>query len=109
MDWVVRLVRAKDSEMLRDQVFVAYKLAYSAGKDAAPGIEDDRAIRDIERELPVLFDQNDRLSFLFQAFDSASHLRHNQRRESLGRSASHQHTWLATHRQVHCERSPHPT
>src|SRR5258708_16013249 len=64
------LVRAKDAEILRNQIFVEF--TGLAGENTASGVENDRLIRDIERELAILFDQDDGLSFLLQPLDGAA-------------------------------------
>src|ERR1700682_4878053 len=61
----------KDAEILRDQLFIVQDVAGRPSEYAASGVEDDSPIRNIERQLEVLFDQNDGLSFLLQSPDSA--------------------------------------
>src|ERR1700733_4339438 len=82
--WMV-LVCMKDAEILRDQFLILQDGAGVAGEHAAAGVEDDRLIRYVERQLEILFDQNDGLSFLFQAPDDAADLGDDQRRQALRR------------------------
>src|ERR1700758_1068609 len=70
--WIVSLVRAKHAEILCDQRFVVQDIVGFAGEDTASGVEDDRLVRDVERQLAVLFDQNDGLSFFLQPLDGAA-------------------------------------
>ena len=77
-------MRVKHAEILRDQFFIVGNLGGIACKHAAPGIEDDCLIGHLERQLQVLFDQDDGLSFLLQPFYGAADLGHDQRRKTLG-------------------------
>src|SRR6185437_7805080 len=58
--WIFHLMSMIDAEILRDQGFVLLKLAGSARKNAAPGIEDDRGIGDLQRKLEILLDHRPR-------------------------------------------------
>src|SRR5262249_1833286 len=77
------LIRVIDTEILRDQFFIFQQLACAAGNHAAPGVEDDRLIGNVERQLEILLDQNDRLSFRLQKPDGAADFSHDQRCKSL--------------------------
>src|SRR5256886_17628351 len=56
-----RYIISKDSQMLSDQSFVAARLAGAAGEGDAAGIQDHDFVGELERELEVLLDQQDRL------------------------------------------------
>src|ERR1700676_4385399 len=82
--WMV-LVCMKDAEILRDQFLILQDVAGVAGEHAAAGVEDDRLIRYVERQLEILFDQNDGLSLLLQTSDGTADLGDDQRRQALRR------------------------
>src|SRR5712691_10964383 len=86
MSAVPFLVRwSKYSEVLRDQSLVVSHLAGASAECDAAGVEDHDLVGEVEGELDVLLDQQNRLAFLLQAQESATHLRDDQRREPLGR------------------------
>ena len=84
------LVSMKDAKILRDQFFIVQEIAGLAREHAASGVEDDRLIRNIERQLAVLFDQDDGLSFLLQTPDGAADLGDDQRRQAFRRFVEQQ-------------------
>src|ERR1700679_1282947 len=76
--WMIGSVRPKHAEILCDQFFIVQDLAGLAGKNTASGVENDRLIRHIKRQLAILFDQDDGLSFLLQPPDGAADFRDNK-------------------------------
>src|SRR5579863_1421159 len=88
----------KDAKILRDQGFVVEDFAGVAGEDAAASVENDRLIGNLKRELPVLLDQNDGLSFFLQPLDGAADLRDDQWGEAFRRFVEQQHTRVAHQR-----------
>src|SRR5262249_53551974 len=83
---------------LRDQLIVALELASIAGEDTASGIEDDRFISDVERELEILFDQKSGLLLLLQALNGTADFGHNQRREALRRFVEQEYARISHQR-----------
>ena len=78
----------KDAKILRDQLFIVRDVTGRSGEYAASGIQDHDLIGNIERQMAVLLDQNDRLPFVLQAPDGAADLRDDQRRKPLRRSSA---------------------
>ncbi len=64
----------KNTEILRNQLFIIQNIPGIAGEHTAPGIENHRAIGNVERKPEILFDENDGLSFLLQASDGTRDL-----------------------------------
>src|SRR5579864_2727630 len=87
------LVGMIHAQMLRDQLFV--DPGRIARKDAASGIENDGLVGNLERQLPVLLDQNDRLAFLLQSLDGAADFRNDQRRKAFRRLVEQQNAGIA--------------
>src|SRR5579864_5460412 len=69
------------AEILRDQLVVAKELSGSAKKRTASRIEDHCVIGDVECELAVLLDENDRLPLRLQALDGLADFGDELRRE----------------------------
>jgi hypothetical protein len=88
----------KDAKILRNQHLIVQNFTGIAGEYAAPGVEDDGLICDIERQLAVLFDQDDRLSFLLQPLDGAADLRNDQGGKTFRRLIEQQHPRIAHQR-----------
>ena len=80
---MVGLVSTKHAQILRDQLFIVQDVAGRPSEHAASGVEDYGMIRNVKRQLAILFDQNDRLPFFLQASDGATDLRDDQRRQAL--------------------------
>jgi hypothetical protein len=80
---MVRLVSAKHTQILRDQLVIVQDVAGRPSEHASSGVEDYCMIRNVKRELAILFDQNDRLPFFLQAPDGATDLCDDQRRQAL--------------------------
>src|SRR5258705_353266 len=76
---------SENSKVLRNQVLVAADAIHRAAKGDPPGVEDDDLVGEVESELHVLLDQQDRLPFRLQAGDDAAHLGDDQRRQSFRR------------------------
>ena len=57
----------KDAEVLRNDRIVVRKLRRRAVEHAAPGVENDGLVGDLERELEVLLDQDDGLPLFLEA------------------------------------------
>src|SRR3989442_11831017 len=62
----------EDSEMLRDQSLVIAHLAGAAAERDAAGVEDHHLVGEVEGELDVLLDQENRLAFLLQSPEGAA-------------------------------------
>src|SRR6185503_10461144 len=62
----------KHSEMLRNQGLVASHLCGASAERDSACIEDHDLVGDVEGELDVLLDQENRLAFLLEASDGAS-------------------------------------
>jgi len=105
---VVGLVSAKDTEILRDQFLNVENIVGRTDEHATPGAGDDRAICNVERQLPILLDQNNRLPLLFQTPDGATDLRDDQRCKTFRRLIKQKHLRIAHPRTpdgaVHCLR-----
>src|SRR6266852_9582009 len=93
-----RLVSMNDAEILGDQLFIVHNVAGVAGEHAASGVEDDRLIRNVERQLDILFDENDGLPFLFQSSDGAADFGDDQRRKAFRRLIEQKHPRIAHQR-----------
>ena len=76
------LMSVDDAEILRDQLFIVQNVTGIADEHTASGVEDDRLVRNVERQLEILLDQNDGLSFFLEASDGAADLRDDQRRDA---------------------------
>ena len=88
----------KHAKILRDQLVIVQDLAGVACEHTASGIEDDCLIRNLERQLAVLLDQNDRLSLLLQPLDGAAELGDDQGGQTLRRFVEQQHPGVAHQR-----------
>src|SRR5450631_4408228 len=88
----------KDAEILCNQVFVVQNVAGVAGEHAASGVENNRLIGNVERQLEILFDKNDRLSFLLQELDGAADLSDDQGRETFRRFVEQEDPGIAHQR-----------
>src|SRR6266700_468460 len=88
----------EDSEMLRDQSLVIAHLASAAAERDAAGVEDHHLVGEVEGELDVLLDQENRLAFPLQARDGAADLGDDQRREAFGRLVHQQQARISHER-----------
>src|SRR4030081_3540081 len=97
-EWIVSLLGMKDAEILFDQLFIIQNVAGATGEHAASGVEDDRLIRNVERQLEILFDENDGLPFLLQSSDGAADFGDDQGRKAFRRFIEQKHPWIAHQR-----------
>src|SRR5712691_2451159 len=88
----------EDSEMLRDQSLVIAHLAGAAAERDAAGVEDHHLVGEVEGELDVLLDQENRLAFLLQSRDGAAHFGDDQGREAFGGLVHQQHARISHER-----------
>src|SRR5712692_6520594 len=91
-------IMSKNPQVLSDESFVGLRRGGRAGECDPPGIEDHGVIRQAERELDVLLDQQDRLPFGLEARDGAPDFGDDQRRQALGRLVHQQDAWIAHQR-----------
>lgn len=75
----------KYTKVLGDEIVIGHNFLGRAEESAATGIEYDDLIGNIERQMPVLFDQDDRLTFVLEAADGSSDLRDYQRSKAFRR------------------------
>src|SRR5258708_6801882 len=92
------LMSVDDAEILRDQLFIVQNIAGIADEHTASGVEDDRLVRNVERQLDILFDENDGLPFLFQSSDGAADFGDDQGRKAFRRFIEQKHPWIAHQR-----------
>ena len=84
----------KNTEILRNQLFIIQNIPGIAGEHTAPGIEDHRAIGNVSAN-GILFDENDGLSFLLQASDGARDLSDDWQLQDLPRFVEQKHPRIA--------------
>src|SRR5229473_3752567 len=87
--------QSENAEVLRDDSIVEPDRTGGSAKDDASGIDDDDIIGEIERELDVLLDQDDRLAFRLELRDGASDLGHELRCQPFGGLVHQQHARIA--------------
>src|SRR5712664_456485 len=87
-----------DAEILGDQLFIVQNVTGIAGEHTAPGVEDDRLVRNVERQLNILFDENDGLPFLLQSSDGATDFGDDQARMAFRRLIEQKHPRIAHQR-----------
>src|SRR6266481_2815786 len=85
------LMGVKDAKILRDQRFIVEDFAGVAREHATSGVEDDRLIRHLEGQFPVLLDQDDGLPLLLQPLDGAADLGDDQGGKALRRFVEQQY------------------
>src|SRR5712664_3013061 len=73
-------IMSKDPQVLSDESFVGLRLGGRAGEGDPAGVQDHGVVRQAERKLDVLLDQQDRLAFGLEARDGAPDLGDDQRR-----------------------------
>src|SRR5713101_3387110 len=88
----------EDSEMLRDQSLVVAHPAGAAAERDAAGVEDHDFVGEVQGELDVLLDQENRLAFPLQAQEGAAYLRDDQRRKAFRRLVHQQNARIAHER-----------
>src|SRR6476469_6769580 len=86
------------AEVLGDNGIVELDATGGAAKHHPAGIDDDHVVGEVERQLDILLDQYDRLSFGLELRDGASDLGHQLRREPFGRLVHQQHAGVAHER-----------
>ena len=85
---MVGLVSMENAEILRNQLLIVQNVTGAPGEHAAPGVENHGLIRNIERQLEVLFDQHDGLAFLLETPDGAADLSDDQCLACLARACT---------------------
>src|SRR5262252_168160 len=91
-------MNSENSQVLRDQGLIAADAVDAALEGDAAGVQYNDVVGEIERELDVLLDQEDRLPLLLETRAGAADLGADQWREALGGLVHQQHSGRAHQR-----------